>query len=199
MASMSRSPVPSVVLAAALSACVLEPELLNSERIEERFGNYGIEVLFQDGNLRRSNLYSTNDGLRTCRTYALVQFTDAPPAGIQASHQAVLSGQSLGSTFRDAGWSIIKESLFVGGVTLSSPDSEVVNLMRISLREQLAMHAYRLVLERDALIVHYATIIEVHHPDYLGPDELEELYEVAAVDSVDARAIDAFVDLVQSD
>ena len=178
---------------------MLEPELLNSERIEERFGNYGIEVLSQDGKLRRSNLYSTNSGLRTCRTYAVVQFTDSPPADIHASHQAVLLGHSLGSTFRDAGWSIIKESLFVGGITLSSPDSEVVELMRISPRERLAMHAYRLVLERDAQTVHYATIIEVHHPDYLGPDELDELYEVPAVDRVDALTVNRFVDLVQSD
>lgn len=178
---------------------MLEPELLNSERIEERFGNYGVEVLSQDGRLRRSNLYSTNAGTRTCRTYAVVQFADSPPAGIQASHQAVLSGQSLGSTFRDAGWSIAKESLYVGGIALLKPDSELVDLMRISPGERLAMHAYRLVLERDARTIHYATIVEVHHPDYLGLEELGELYEVAAADRVDVRAIDAFVALVQSD
>ena len=196
---MSRSPVPSFVLAAALSACVLEPELLNSERIEARFGNYGIEVLSQDGKLRRSNLYSTHNGLRTCRTYAVVQFTDTLPAGVLASHQAVLAGRSLGSTFRNAGWEITKDSQFVGGITITNPRSELVDLMRISSGERLAMHAYRLVLERDAQTVHYATIIEVHHPDYLGPDELDELYEVAAVDRIDGRAVDAFVALVQSD
>ena len=42
------------------------------------------------------------------------------------------------------------------------------------------MHAYRRVLERGSVSVHYATIIEVHHPEYLGVDELNELYDVAA-------------------
>ena len=128
---MSHSPVPSLVLAAALSACVLEPELLNSQRIEERFGNYGIEVLSQDGKLRRSNLYSTHAGIRTCRTYAVVQFMDSPPREIQASHQAVLAGQSLGSTFREAGWTIGKHSLFVGGFSLTKPDGEIARLMSV--------------------------------------------------------------------
>ena len=191
---MSHSPVPSIVLAAALSACVLEPELLNSERIEERFGNYGIEILSQDGNLRRSNLFSSHAGRRICRTYAVVQFIGSPPVEIMASHQAVLAGQSLGSTFRGAGWSISKESLFVGEVVLTAPENAVARLMEVA-----AMHAYRLVLERDSESVHYATIVEVHHPDYLGPGELAELYEVAAADRADEAAVAAFVALVQSD
>ena len=196
---MSHSPVPSLVLAAALSACVLEPELLNSERIEERFGNYGIEVLSQDGKLRRSNLFSTHAGSRICRTYAVVQFMDSPPLEIQASHQAVLAGRSLGSTFRDAGWAIGKDSLFVGGFSLTNPDSEILRLMRLAPGARLAMHAYRLVLERESESVHYATIIEVHHPDYLGLDELRELYDVAATDEADERVVAAFVALVESD
>lgn len=196
---MSHSPVPSIVLAAALTACVLEPELLNSERIEERFGNYGIEILSQDGNLRRSNLFSSHAGRRICRTYAVVQFIGAPPVEIMASHQAVLAGQSLGSTFRDAGWSISKESLFVGEVVLTAPENAVARLMEVAPNSRLAMHAYRLVLERDSESVHYATIVEAHHPDYLGPGELAELYEVAAADRADEAAVAAFVALVQSD
>ena len=196
---MSHSPVPSFVLAAALSACVLEPELLNSERIEDRFGSYGIEVLSQDGKLRRSNLYSVHAGTRICRTFAVVEFMDSPPAGIRATHQAVLAGQSLGATFREAGWSINKESLFVGGVALTDPDNDVTRLMQIAPNARLAMHAYRLVLERDAESIHYATIVEVHHPDYLGLDELAGLYEVAVGNHADGSAVDAFVALVQSD
>jgi hypothetical protein len=42
---MQRYSVSPAVLTAALSACAVEPELLNSERIEERFGNYGVEIL----------------------------------------------------------------------------------------------------------------------------------------------------------
>lgn len=196
---MSHSPVPSLVLAAALSACVLEPELLNSERIEERFGNYGIEVLSQDAKLRRSNLYSTHAGYRICRTYAVVQFMDSPPREIEASHQAVLAGQSLGSTFRDAGWTIGKDSLFVGAFSLTNPDGEIARLMRVAPSARLAMHAYRLVLERGSESVHYATIIEVHHPDYLALDELKELYDVAATQRADKGTVAAFVALIESD
>jgi hypothetical protein len=199
MPFMSHNPVPSLVLAAALSGCVLQPELLNSERIEERFGSYGIEILDQDDKLRRSSLYSTDAGVRTCRTYAIIQFMDSSATGIQAAHQAVLSGQSLGSTFRDAGWSITKETLYVGGITLSDLNSELVNLMRIALGERLAMHAYRLVLERGAQAIHYATIIEVHHPDYLGIAELHELYPLPEPSLADGATVNGFVRLVQSD
>ena len=58
---MQRNPIPQVILAAALSACSLQPELLNSERIERSFGSYGIEVLSQNSAVRRSNLYSSTE------------------------------------------------------------------------------------------------------------------------------------------
>ena len=45
---MVRNLVPTIVLAAALSACSLQSEVLNSERIENRFGNYGVEIIEQD-------------------------------------------------------------------------------------------------------------------------------------------------------
>ena len=46
-------------------------ELLNSERIAQRFGSYGIEVLESDGRVRVSNLYSNEQGGRICRTFAV--------------------------------------------------------------------------------------------------------------------------------
>jgi hypothetical protein len=47
-------------------------ELLNSERIAAAFGSYGVEVVAQDDTLRISNLYSTEAGVTTCRTFATV-------------------------------------------------------------------------------------------------------------------------------
>ena len=46
--------------ATAQSAAVAEQprELLNSERIEQQFGSYGIDVLESDAEMRVSNLYS---------------------------------------------------------------------------------------------------------------------------------------------
>ncbi len=196
---MRRNPVSPVVLAAALSACALESELLNSERIAQRFGNYDIEVLEQNSHIRRSNLYSVENGIRTCRTYAVVQFAGIGQGAIEDEHQRVVAGQSLGTTFKDSGWSIRKDNLYVGSVPLDELRRDIATMMQISGGERLAMHAYRLVLDRDDQVIHYATIVEVHHPDYLDEAELREIYAVdpAALQAADDVA--AFVALIQSD
>jgi hypothetical protein len=91
--------VPSSIAAAALNACAIEPELLNSERIEERFGSYGIEVLSDQPAMRRSALFSGDDSDKTCRTYAVVRFVDAPDSQIDSEHEQVLAGDSIGAIF----------------------------------------------------------------------------------------------------
>jgi hypothetical protein len=40
----------------------------------------------------------------------------------------------------------------------------------------LAVHVYRLSVCRDGVCFAYATLSEVHHPDYLGLAELREIY-----------------------
>ena len=57
--------------------------LLNSERIAEKFGNYGIEVLEQNP-LRVSSLYSVEHGQRVCRTFAIVMFEPHPTEALLA-------------------------------------------------------------------------------------------------------------------
>src|SRR5690606_34722880 len=57
---------------------VPQRELLNSERIERRFGSYGIDVLQSDGRYRVSNLYSVHDGAKICRTFAVVAYPARP-------------------------------------------------------------------------------------------------------------------------
>lgn len=172
---MQRNPIPQVVLAAALSACSLQPELLNSERIEHRFGSYGIDVLSQKAGVRRSNLYSGSGETRTSRTYAVVRFVD-PAADLADEHQAVIAGQSIGSTFQAAGWQIQKINSYIGSMQLPAPDHEIGKLMNLQADTILGMHAYQLVLHKGTLAVHYATIVETHHPDYLDEAELRDLY-----------------------
>lgn len=100
---MRRNRVPLSVLAAALSACVVEPELLNSERIESQFGSFGIElVAYQDG-VRRANLYSIEGDRRVCRTYAVVRFDDVPDNIIADEHARIVAGASIGATFKANG------------------------------------------------------------------------------------------------
>ena len=170
--------VPLSVVAAAISACATEPEHLNSERIAERFGNYGIEVLSSEPGLRRSNLYSTENGVRSCRTYAVVRFDEEPNALIDSEHAQILAGNSIGAIFKAKGWSINKETLYVGTAHLDDAGDTVAALMQLAAGADVAMHIYRLLLKKDGQAIDYATILELHHPDYLAPSDLRRMYAV---------------------
>lgn len=182
--------VPLSVVAAAISACAIEPELLNSERIAERFGNYGIKVLSSEPGLRRSNLYSADDGKRTCRTYAIVRFDEEPNAQIDAEHAQILAGNSIGAIFKANGWSIHKETLYVGTVRLEAPGNSVAALMRLQDGAEVAIHVYRLLLEKESQAIEYGTIVELHHPDYLKEADLRRLYAVVDESVLHPRQIE---------
>lgn len=168
------------VLAAALSACVVEPELLNSERIQAQFGSYGIDIISFESGIRRASLYSTESSLPVCRTYAIVQFDEVPQAAIGSEHSEVVAGASIGATFRDNGWRVYKETRYLGQQTIDPDPHGVYTLMRLGTAEPLAVHVYRLLLKKQSKVIEYATIIEAHHPDYLGLDQLEALFAVEA-------------------
>ena len=178
-----------MVIAAALSACAQEPEALNSERIKERFGSYGIEILSQDSGIRRSSLYSIEGQTQICRTYAVVKFVDESTARVGDAHADIVAGQSIGSTFRASGWQIGKITLHVGSVSLDDPEHEIGQLMHLEQAAELSVHAYQLVLEKDDQTIDYATIVETHHPDYLTTPELTELYGEHVETKLDAAEI----------
>jgi len=173
---MRQQPVSPVILAAALSACAHHPELLNSDSIEKQFGNYQIVVLGQKAGVRRSSLNSVADGVSTCRTYAVVQFFDADIAEIEEPHQDVLAGQSIGTTFRESGWKIRKDTVHIGTMAMVDPQHPIARLMRLEHGGDLAVHIYRMTLEKNDQTIQYATIVETHHPDYLTETALLELY-----------------------
>ena len=193
---MRYSPLPPVVLAAALSACQAHPELLNSERIQQQFGTYGIEILRQEDGVRRSNLYSVEDGGHVCRTYAVVVFTEPLESEVATTHAAVIGGSSIGTSFRAAGWRLTKETVYVGSVRLPGPTHEIARLMRLDKGATLGLHAYRLILRKQEQAVHYATIIESHHPDYISEAELSQLYADDMGKPLDTAAIEILVNLV---
>ena len=170
--------LPRSVIAAALDACTHESERLNSERIAERFGSYGIEVISSEPGLRRSNLYSSENDVRTCRTYAVVRFVDEPDAMIDHEHAQILAGKSIGAIFKASGWTIFKETLHVGTATLDDTAHPVATMMRLDRKAAVAMHVYRLLIEKQQRAIDYATLIELHHPDYLSRDDLLDLYPV---------------------
>ncbi len=181
-----------------LAACVTKPTLLNSERIEQRFGSYAVDVLEQSSSLRRSNLYSLEGGERICRTYAVVQFQDLP-ADIAATQAKVLAGQSIGASFKAAGWAVAKRTVYVGAVFVDSYDHGILQLMHLARPQVLAMHVYRLDLHKSGREIHYATIVEVHHPGYLDLDALHRIYGAPATGASDPAEIARYEALVHSE
>ena len=185
----SRHKLAPAVLAAALSACATETVLLNSERIERRFGSYGIDVLASEAGLRRSSLYSVEDGNRVGRTYAIVRFIDEPDSSINTEHAKVLAGNSLGAVFRANGWNIHKQTLHIGTVDFDTGSTDVLELMALESPQTLALHVYQLLLARGDRIFEYATIIEVHHPEYLTEADLLRIYSYDQSESLSAGSL----------
>ena len=176
------------VLAAALSACATETVLLNSERIENRFGSYGIDVLASEAGLRRSSLYSVEDGAKTCRTYAIVRFVDNPDSSFGAEHAEVLAGNSLGEVFKQNAWHIQKQTVHIGSLELPA-DTPVSELMHLEQETTLALHVYQLLLARGEQVFEYAMIIEVHHPEYLSESDLLEIYSYDRADFLSSTSL----------
>jgi hypothetical protein len=146
---------------------------LNSERIEQVFGSYGVEVLFSDAILRVSSLYSTDDGVRTTRTLAVVAWPPVADPRLAAPQAAIQGGASIGATLEAAGWTVRKRNLFYGETPASA---ELGRLMRVPTGSMLATHGYSLIVERAGQSSYYATIAEIHHPDYLDLDTVDAIY-----------------------
>ncbi|MDH4313895.1 MAG: hypothetical protein OEW68_03545 [Gammaproteobacteria bacterium] len=164
-----------VICALALvCACASQTEFLNSDRIERRFGSYGVEVLWADDAQRISNLYSNEADGRICRTFAVVRFELPLDTRIEVEHSQVVAGASIGQVFRGAGWRIDKTSLEFGTARAADfPDLPM--MMRIQPTTVLATYEYRFDVIRDGLRIPYATITEFYHPDYLSLTELQAM------------------------
>lgn len=189
---------PSLV-ALTLAACADATEPLNSERIEEEFGSYGLDVIsFRDG-LRRASLYSTHDSGKVTRTYAISHFDDIPQHVRDNEHARILAGSSIGATFKSAGWSIHKETLYIGAVNPRADVHGIRQLMQLSGAPDLAMHVYRLHVNKDAQIVDYATIIEIYHPEYMTQARLHEIFGKHAAPAADETRIEHWRSLVLTD
>lgn len=193
---MQVTTLPPAVLAVMLSACATEPVLLNSERIEKRFGNYGIDVLASEAGLRRSSLFSLEDDTPTCRTYAVVRFADQLDDRYREEHTKVLAGNSIGAIFRSHGWDVHKQTMHIGNLALPQENTAIGELMRLSGSGHLALHVYQLLLVRNDRVFEYATIIETHHPDYLSESDLHDLYEYDITTALTPDVVSQFVALV---
>lgn len=158
-----------------LSACATEP-LLNSERIAGRYGNYGIEIMYAGDGRRLSSLYSEDDGRRTMRTLALVEFTAADAPEIATEHQRILAGGSIGAVFKEAGWTIEKVSSHYCLSRMDLASMPELKRMDIDFPATLATYIYVFKVNKAASSINYATITEIYHPDYLRADQLANGY-----------------------
>jgi hypothetical protein len=151
-------------------------ELLNSERIAERFGSYGIEVLESDGRVRVSNLYSAREGERTCRTFAVVRYPERVDPAFAAEHDEIVRGGSIGAVFSAHDWKVGKTHLRFFEIGASP---RVAGLMHVSVGTRLAAHAYVLDVSKGGRTIEYALLVEIHHPEYLVLADLRAIYGAA--------------------
>jgi hypothetical protein len=149
---------------------------LNSERIERKFGSYGVDILASDSRQRLSSLYSLSDGRPVCRTYACVRFMEPLDPAIAAEHARVVAGESIGSVFRSAGWAIAKRHAWFGETTLTESGADILRLMQIESPQTLATHRYAFRVEKDGRSFDYADITEMHHPAYMTLSELTSVF-----------------------
>jgi hypothetical protein len=173
--ALLRTLVAAVALAGVLATAGQQAgrELLNSERIAQRFGSYGIDVLDTGAGARVSNLYSSTPEGRVCRTFAIVRYPNDIAPELAAPHAAILAGGSMGATLVAAGWRVQKRHLYFGHVAATA---KVASLMQIAPGTPLAEHAYVLDVEKGGRVLPYAALVEIHHPDYLGQSDLTAIY-----------------------
>ena len=148
----------------------------NSDRIRLKFGSYGIEIVENGARIRVSNLYSTNDGVKTNRTFAVVMYPVVIEPAFAKEHDAIINGQSIGIVFKEHGWRIEKHHQYVGELDVG-PDFSTIHAVFGDIGEvRPVIHVYSLLIKKDNAQFHYASIAEVHHPDYLGLDDLREIF-----------------------
>ena len=173
-----RSVLAAAFVLAALAAAGQPParEPLNSERIQQAFGSYGVEVLGNDTRTRVTNLYSVEAGTKTCRTFAVVRFPAVIDAAVATEHATITNGGSIGAVFAANGWRVLKTHLAFREIAATP---RLANLMHVTVGARLAEHAYVLDVVKDGKTIEYAALVEVHHPDYLKRADLEKIYGVA--------------------
>lgn len=147
----------------------LSANLLNSERIEKKFGGYGIDVLYNSTRLRVSNLY---DGKKITRTLAVVNYPETIDSSFLKEHQQVVKGGSIGSTFKAQGWKIEKKTIYLGEISPSADYNALYRLMGNITPTKLSIWMYVFYIQKNGKEYPYVTISEIYHADYLSLADL---------------------------
>lgn len=153
----------------------LKPGLLNSARIELKFGSYGVQILAQDQvtGIRLSSLYSEHEDEKIARTIAFTQYEANINDKLRMAHKEILAGGSIGSTLKKYGFDV-KKDLFFKGLVEDMPD-RLHNLMHAQERA-FATVIYNLVAKEGNNYYPYCTIVEVYSPEFLTLVEVDQIY-----------------------
>lgn len=163
----------------------LSPELLNSERIADRFGNYSITLIKQDSGIRLSNLVTEHDGRLITRTLASVHMLEPITSAqvdpsLLALQKVIRKGGSICATFKQGGWATQKTNLAIEDIQLTDCHGWIKQLMDLDQNHSLVLHTYLLHLSKEdgdkQLSYDYAVFSELHHPDYLNRQQIEQIY-----------------------
>ena len=176
-----------LIIALLCSGCA--SNLLNSERIEKKFGSYGIEIIENTGSSRVSFLYSLDKNCQQnlslketqigihCKQYktlAIVKFLDTND--VIDEHTKILKGASIGATFKNQNWIIKKENILISEI--HNKENQIINEWSNNPDlEKFAFQIYDISLKKNQLQLKYAQIIEIHNPNYLIIDDLIEIYD----------------------
>ena len=176
-----------LIIALLCSGCA--SNLLNSERIEKKFGSYGIEIIENTGSSRVSFLYSLDKNCQQnlslketqigihCKQYktlAIVKFLDTND--VIDEHTKILKGASIGATFKNQNWIIKKENILISEI--HNKENQIINEWSNNPDlEKFAIQIYDISLKKNQLQLKYAQIIEIHNPNYLIIDDLIEIYD----------------------
>ena len=141
---------------------------MNSDKIRERFGHYGVELLEQDTRTRLASLYSLSGEQRITRTLALTRFELPTHQAVSEQDAQIRAGDSIGATLRHAGWNVVKNHTTdcqvaagkrfaaLGGTTLNPED-------------QVLVRVYTLSVLKQELAIDYAIIAEAYHCEHIAP------------------------------
>lgn len=154
----------------------LRPGLLTSERINAKFGSFGVQVLLQDelSNIRFSNLYSLENGEKITRTLALVNFVEKIDPRLKKTHQEILDGASLGATLTKHGFLLQKNIVFTGVFDGLPPQ---LNAMMKVPNTEFAATIYEVLVKINNDTVPYCTITEIFSPAFVSKTELTSLHQ----------------------
>ena len=148
----------------------------NGDRIRLKYGAYHIEIIENDSCIRVSKLYSIDAGVKTIRTFAVVAYPDIIEPAFQKEHDAIMNGQSIGIVFKNNGWSIDKRHQYFGEIGAPADYSGIYPADGETSITPPAIHIYALFVEKENTRFQYASIAEVHHPEYLQLEDLNAIY-----------------------